>query len=114
MSALVISNTAGQLSISVAIQQPRQLDFFRDSGPGPEKVAEHFMSVLKATSEDPIDLLPEIVPADDYRSTFLKLARNLAPTDKSFAAVEVRESKDVSPVILVPETRATINSALRS
>jgi hypothetical protein len=103
----------GSYQFSVAIQEPRQPDFFKETGPHPEQVAEHFISVLKATSEDPVGLLPELVPAEDYRSTFLKLARNLAPTEKSFGAVEVRDSRETSPVILVPATRTAINSALR-
>jgi hypothetical protein len=103
----------GSYQFSVAVQEPRQPDFFKEAGPRPEQVAEHFMSVLKATSEDPVGLMPELVPAEDYRSTFLKLARNLAPTERSFGAVEVREAGDLSPVILVPETRTTINSVLR-
>ncbi len=103
----------GSYQFSVAVQEPRQRDFFKETGPRPEQVAEHFMSVLKATSEDPVGLLPQLIPAEDYRSTFLKLARNLAPTEKSFGAVEIRESTEMSPVILVPATRTTINSALR-
>jgi hypothetical protein len=103
----------GSYQFSVAIQEPRQPDFFKDTGPRPEQVAEHFMSVLKATSEDPVGLLPELIPAEDYRNTFLKLARNLAPTEKSFGAIEIRESREMSPVILIPATRTTINSALR-
>jgi hypothetical protein len=103
----------GSYQFSVAVQEPRQPDFFKESGPHPEQVAEHFISVLRASSEDPAGLLPQLVPAEDYRSTFLKLARNLAPTEKSFGAVEVRESREISPVVLIPETRTTINSALR-
>ena len=103
----------GSYQFSVAVQEPRQTDFFKETGPRPEEVAEHFMSVLKATSEDRVDLLPELVPAEDYRSTFLKLARNLAPTENSFGVVEVREARETSPVIRIPATRTTINSALR-
>ncbi len=104
----------GSYQFSVAVQEPRQGDFFKEAGPRPEQVAEHFMSVLKATSEDPEGLLPDLIPAEDYRSTFLKLARNLAPTEKSFRAVEVREAREMSPVIFLPETRNAINSALRA
>jgi hypothetical protein len=103
----------GSYQFSVAIQEPRQPDFFKDTGPRPEQVAEHFMSVLKASSEDPVGTLPELIPAEDYRNTFLKLARNLAPTEKSFGAIEIRGSREMSPVILIPATRTTINSALR-
>src|SRR5258708_5789732 len=37
-----------------------------------------------ATAEDPGDTLEAVVPKQDYRDTFLKLTRNLAPTGKSF------------------------------
>jgi hypothetical protein len=103
----------GSYQFSVAVQEPRQPDFFNASGPRPEQIAEHFIAVLKATSEDPVGLLPEIIPAADYRTTFLKLARNLAPTEKTFGAIEIREAGETRPVVLLPETRTVINSALR-
>jgi hypothetical protein len=37
----------GSYQFSVAIQEPRQPDFFKERGPHPEQVAEHFMAVLK-------------------------------------------------------------------
>jgi hypothetical protein len=103
----------GSYQFSVAIQGPNQPDLFKQDGPGPDQVADHFMSVLKASSEDPAELLPIVVPEADYRSTFLKLARNLAPTGKNFGAVEVREARETHGVVLDSGTRRTINSALR-
>lgn len=77
------------------------------------QVALHFMAILKASSEDPVTQLPELVPAEDYRGTFLKLARNLSPTGKNFSQVEVRGADDVQGIVLVPENRKAINSVLR-
>ena len=44
---------AGSYQFSVVIQEPRQADFFKDAGPKADQVAYHFLSILKATSEDP-------------------------------------------------------------
>lgn len=104
---------AGSYQFSVAIQEPRQPDFFRDAGPQPEQVAVHFMSILKASSEDPADQLPELVQSEEYRSTFLKLARNLAPTGKNFSQVEVRGADEIQGISLGPENRKVINRVLR-
>ncbi len=103
----------GSYQFSVAIQEPRQPDFFKDVGPNAQEVALHFMSILKASSDDPEIQLPELVPAEDYRGTFLKLARNLAPTGKNFSQVEVRGADDVHGIVLAPETRKSINRVLR-
>ena len=104
---------AGSYQFSIAIQEPRQPDFFKDAGPQPEQIASHFMSILKASSEDPSDQLSDLVDSEDYRSTFLKLARNLAPTGKNFSAVEVRKAEDAQGLSLGPENRKAINRVLR-
>lgn len=104
---------AGSYQFSVAIQEPKQPDFFKDAGPQPGQVALQFLSILRASSEDPADQLPELVGDEDYRSTFLKLARNLAPTGKNFSQVEVRGADDVQGISLGIENRKAINRVLR-
>lgn len=104
---------AGSYQFSVAIQEPRQPDFFKDAGPQPEQVALHFLSILQASSEDPADQLPELVSSEEYRSTFLKLARNLAPTGRNFSQVEVRAADESQGISLGPENRKVINRVLR-
>jgi hypothetical protein len=104
---------AGSYQFSVAIQEPLQPDFFKDAGPQPEHVALHFLSILQASSEDPNVQLPELVRSEDYRGTFLKLARNLAPTGKNFSQVEVRAADESQGISLGPENRKAINRVLR-
>jgi len=102
----------GSYAFSVAVQEPAQHDFFKKGTP-PEQVAETFLSVLRASTEDPASALRALVPAEDYRATFLKLARNLAPTGRNFDAIEVRDANDVRGVVLDSESRRTMNEALR-
>lgn len=103
---------AGSYQFSVAIQEPGQKDFFQDSIK-PDQVAWHFLEILKATVEDERQALEAIVPDQQYRSTFLKLSRNLAPTGRTFAQMEIKAAGEPSGVLLVPESRSTINKALR-
>jgi hypothetical protein len=103
----------GSYQFSVAIQEPKQPDFFKDAGPNPKEIAHHFMSILRATSENPSLELPKLIPSEEYRTTFLKLARNLSPTGKNFSEVEVRASDEVHGVSLGSESRKVINRVLR-
>lgn len=104
----------GSYQFSVAIQEPAQPDFFKDAQPKAEQIAHHFISILRASTEDhPGHALQDLVPAEDYRGTFLKLARNLAPTGKNFSRLEVRGADEVRGISLGPETRKAINQVLR-
>jgi hypothetical protein len=82
-----------------------------------EQITEKFLEIMTATTQDPEGELVEIVPQEDYRETFLKLTRNLAPPLKgnSFNQMEIRSATDVGirPIILVPDTRGAINYALK-
>jgi hypothetical protein len=103
----------GSYQFSVAIQEPAQADFFKEARPRAEQVAQHFISIVRASSEDPGATLEALVPTADYRATFLKLARNLAPTGKNFSRLEIRGAEDIRAVSLGPENRKAINEVLR-
>jgi hypothetical protein len=102
----------GSYQFSVAIQEPAQRDFFKDSI-APERVAWRFLEILRAAAADEQLRLQEVVPDQQYQSTFLKLSRSLAPTGKTFERMEIRAAGDTSGVLLVPESRTSINKALR-
>ena len=103
----------GSYQFSVAIQSPSQGDMFAD-GVDPVAIAERFLNILKATvSNDPAQL-ELLVPQEDYRATFLKLVRNLAPTGNSFEKLEMRAANDDHPLALLPENRKAINSSIKS
>jgi hypothetical protein len=104
---------------AVRVEQPQQLSLptIRDNLPKVEQVTQKFLEIVQASAEDPEGKLVEIVPNAQYRATFLKLTRNLAPTSKSsFGRVELKAAGRVSarPVILRPTEREAINEAIRA
>ena len=102
----------GSYQFSVVIQEPAQKDFFKEDVK-PEQVARHFLEILKATANEEPQVLEEIVPDAKYRSTFLKLARNLAPTGRTFDRMEIKAAGDSNGIFLLPENRSSINKTLR-
>ena len=96
----------------MAIQEPKQLDFFREDV-RPDLVARQFLEILKATSSEDQQQLETLVPKDDYRNVFLKLSRNLAPTGKRFDSIEFRTATGDALISLTPEARTVINQTLK-
>ncbi len=108
----LFQTTPGSYQFAVAVQEPRQPDFFRTDEPTAADVAKRFLKILRASAEDPEDGLPEVVPDEIYRSTFLKLTRNLAPTGKTFGQLEIRAPEEARPITLVPTTRRSIGEVV--
>jgi hypothetical protein len=92
-----------QVAINLqAVQKPRQQELFPTHDLEPEALTEKFLSILRAAAEDPAEELKTVVPKDDYRETFLKLTRNLAPGGKTFSEMEIRGSGERRPIVLYP------------
>lgn len=108
----LFQSAPGSYQFSVAIQKPVQSDFFKEDIQ-PERIAQHFLEIVSASSGDDGAALEKLVPDEKYRSTFLKLARNLAPTGKTFERIELRASGEARPVALGVESRFSINQQLR-
>jgi hypothetical protein len=73
------------------------------------------LRVIRVSIEDPEESLKQVVPSADYRSTFLKLTRNLAPTGETFKQLELRKvsAPESRPIVLMPSTRGEITSVLK-
>ena len=108
----LFQSAPGSYQFSVAIQKPTQPDFFKQDIE-PDRLAHHFLEIVRASSGDSGAELAKLVPDETYRATFLKLARNLAPTGKTFERIELRTSGEVRPVALVAQSRVDINERLR-
>ncbi len=105
----------GSYQFVVRVQQPAQMNLFPNEALQIENVAATFLQIIKASADDPEDALAEVVPDPEYRATFLKLTRNLAPTGKTFSQLEVKpvSATDTRPIILLPGSREAINHALK-
>ncbi|WHZ25290.1 MAG: hypothetical protein OJF51_000085 [Nitrospira sp.] len=108
----LFQSAPGSYQFSVAIQRPAQLDFFRQEIE-PERVAHHFLEIVGASSSEDQSELEHLVADENYRSTFLKLVRNLAPTGTTFDRIELHAAGETRPVSLGVESRGNINQQLR-
>jgi hypothetical protein len=105
----------GSYQFAVRVQQPAQIPMFPEIGLRVDEVTPKLLQIIRASIEDPEGVLPGIVPNPEYRATFLKMTRNLAPTGKSFTQLEVRAAWPIEepPITLVPKSRESISNALR-
>jgi hypothetical protein len=109
---MAIPSSAGSYQFSVAIQELKQLDFFKEDS-RPDLVAQQFLEILRATASENHEHLETVVPKAEYRNVFLKLSRNLAPTGRTFDSIELRAATDDAPVALTPEARKAINHTIK-
>ena len=100
----------GSYQFAVAMQQGDTEDMFGSSG---EVVADFFFKVLRLGNDGSDEEFAEVVPDARYRETFLKLARNLAPSGKTFDALEVRAADDSQSVRLDQEVRKRLGERIR-
>ena len=108
----LFQTTPGSYRFAVAIQQEYQQNFLKPV-PLPEDVAQCFLRILRVEIEDPEKSLAEVVPDSDYRSTFLKLTRNLAPDGKSCSKLDVRAVGDPLPISLGLSVRQDLGRVIR-
>ncbi len=108
----LFQSAPGSYQFSVAIQKPAQSDFFRPEVE-PDRIANHFLEIVSASASGDPTVMEKLVPDPEYRNTFLKLTRNLAPTGKSFERIELRSSGETRPVALGVDDRTGISQQLR-
>jgi hypothetical protein len=63
------------------------LELFSDD-PRPDRVAHQFLEILKATASEDTQQLESVGPTPEYQNVFLRLSRNLAPTENTFGTIE--------------------------
>jgi hypothetical protein len=105
----------GSYQFAVRVQSPPQLPMFPGVALKVEEVTPKLLQIVRASAEEPEGTLPQIVPDPEYRSTFLKLTRNLAPTGKSYTQVEVKPvwPSEQPAVTLRSQVRDAISGAIR-
>ncbi|MEI7867675.1 MAG: hypothetical protein WCI11_07270 [Candidatus Methylumidiphilus sp.] len=110
----LFQSVPGSYQFVVAIQSPKQTDMFTNNQPEPQLVASTFFSIIKESAEDSAgEGLSQLIPDKEYKATFLKLARNLAPSGQTFSQLEIRASGHINPIVLSQESRKSISKTLR-
>ncbi len=108
----------GSYQFTVSVQENRQLklDMFDSEDLHPKQIIDELFHILQACSESPEMGLPEIVSEDDYRLSFLKLARDLTPTVKGtgFTRLDIQTSTAPRPLVLTLDTRYAINEVIQA
>ena len=104
----------GSYQFAVAIQESSQDEMFETAHPASRDISDWFLRILRASVDDPAGSLPDIVPDHKYRSTFLTLTRNLAPTGKTCKRLEIRWPSESHAVSLDSTTRKNIGHTIRS
>jgi hypothetical protein len=104
----------GSYQFAIAIEEVAQGSLFGPEVPSVEEIKGTFIGLLRDTAEDPSEALARRVPDKEYRGTFLKLTRALAPTGKDFSVLTVRRSStDSDPITLDADSRKSINEIIR-
>lgn len=107
----------GSYQFAVRLESPKQLELgiVPQEIPPVEEVTRKFIEIMNSAANDPEAALTHAVPDERYRNTFLKLARNLAPTGQSFSELEIRSEiqPSMGPVIFAPTSRKVINESIK-
>ena len=110
----IFQTVPGSYQFLASVQPTQQLNLI-DDNLLPKQIIDKSFDILQVCAESPEARLQEAVDDADYRKTFLKIARDLAPTAKEnrFKRLDVRSANFADPVILLPATRDKINNAIK-
>ena len=100
----------GSYQFAVALQERHELDVHHTL-PSSE-ISKCFLQVLRLGVEDSGDGLSKVVRDVDYRDTFLKLARDLAPTGTECDSLEVRSPDRPQVIKLDPDVRKDLSRTI--
>src|SRR5712691_2136955 len=105
----------GSYQFAMRFQRPVQLSLFQEMLPKIEEITQQFMHIVRTATQETREDLEQIIPDPAYRSGFVKMSRDLAPTGKTFSKLEITANTDTdaSPIVLLPESREVLNNILR-
>jgi hypothetical protein len=110
----LLQTPPGSYRFAVRWQKPVQISLFPEASPAIEDITQQFMQIVHTATQESREDLEHTIPDQDYRSGFIEMSRNLAPTGKTFTRLEITSiiDPDIS-VVLLPESRVLLNGMLR-
>lgn len=105
----------GSYQFSTTVQPVRQLSMFNTNDLSAGTIVGEAFDILYACASFPNNRLLSNVDDENYQRTFLKLARDLAPSEREmrYSSIEVSTGKSSAPVVLISSTRRAINEVIR-
>jgi len=106
----------GSYQFAVRVQKPAQMSLFPEATPELEDITQTFLKIVEDAAKETHEDLEKTVPNPEYREAFLRLSRNLAPTDKSpFSRLEIKSATDIEArsITFSPISRQAITKTLR-
>jgi hypothetical protein len=111
--AWLFQTQTGSYQFAVVIEESNQKELFATTRPNAREITTKFFEIINASIEDPSENLEKIIEDKKYRSTFLKLIRNLTPSGKTYDEMEINSKKLGKPIKLVPSVRKVISDSLK-
>jgi len=113
----LIQAPAGSYQFAVRLESPSQLELGLGTRyvPAVDEVTRKFFDIVSSAASDPEQALVAAVPDEGYRKTFLKLARNLAPTGRTYSELEIKSAMrpQLDGIILAPSARKAIGETIK-
>ncbi len=113
----LIQAPTGSYQFAVRLESPPQMELGLGTQyvPAVDEVTRKFIDIVSSAASDPGQALAIAVPDEGYRKTFLKLARNLAPTGKSFSELEIKSAirPQLDGIVFAPSARKAIDETIK-
>ena len=104
----------GSFRFGVGLHSPIQTSFFADNARPAQEISEELLLIVHGAANSSAQPIDELIPDPDYRLKFLRLSRDLAPTERAqFERLALRDPAGYQPATLSRESRKEINRAIR-
>jgi len=102
----------GSYQFTIALESASQYEMFENNIFKTDTLTKKLMQIIRATASESDDV-ESLIPQEDYRKTFSRLARNLAPNGRTHDEIAIKSSADPLQIVLTPETRRIITHRIR-
>ena len=109
----IVQSVPGSYQFAITLGRPTQSQLWPEEGPTPSEIVARSHEIITAAATSPYGDLPGIVQEADYRQTFLKIARDLAPRGGSYDSLELEHSASARLLALTKSHREKLNGDIR-
>lgn len=105
----------GSFRFGVGLHSPIQASFLTDDARPAQQVSEELLNIVHGAANSSTQSIDKLISASDYRLKFLRLSRDLAPTEHAqFEHLALRDSVGYQPATLSHKSRKEINRVIKA